>query len=272
MAVWRAVGPPPAPAGSATPASKSTRGHVHLFSCRQLGGARWLAHPRRSGSQGVEATARAATALDNEAADPVSVVGVDDRHQDPDHLPRSAAGRVPPPRSNIRRETTLARGPRRVSSGPDDSGLAGGRATGPCAWGHTRVENGPVGFAGVGQDWGWCWREPVPAWDQDTEKSREIRAFSVSRALPMVTSPSDRAGWSPHPEINPMDEHQESSPFLPLPRKLLDRGDLAEMFGVTRETIRDWQKRGLLPGPIVVGTKPLWRAEAIAALLEGGVM
>jgi hypothetical protein len=66
-----------------------------------------------------------------------------------------------------------------------------------------------------------------------------------------------------------MDEHQESS-HPPLPDRLLDRGDLARMFQVSRETIRDWQKRGLLPGPIVVGTKPFWTPQAIAVLLEGG--
>jgi hypothetical protein len=67
-----------------------------------------------------------------------------------------------------------------------------------------------------------------------------------------------------------MDEHQESS-HPPLPDRLFDRGDLSRMFHVSPETIRDWQKRGLLPVPIVVGTKPFWTPQAIAALLEGGV-
>jgi hypothetical protein len=64
-----------------------------------------------------------------------------------------------------------------------------------------------------------------------------------------------------------MDEPQETSTDAALPKRLLDRGDLARLFHVTRETIRIWERKGKLPEPLVVGLKPLWRAETIAALL-----
>jgi hypothetical protein len=66
-----------------------------------------------------------------------------------------------------------------------------------------------------------------------------------------------------------MDDPRKILPPPALP-ELLDRGDLARLFHVTRPTILAWERQGKLPGPLVAGLKPLWSAESIAALLGRG--
>jgi excisionase family DNA binding protein len=47
--------------------------------------------------------------------------------------------------------------------------------------------------------------------------------------------------------------------------------DLAEMFYVTKDTIREWKRDGRLPAPLKVGKRLLWRAEQLAEILAGPV-
>jgi predicted DNA-binding transcriptional regulator AlpA len=54
------------------------------------------------------------------------------------------------------------------------------------------------------------------------------------------------------------------------PKRMLSRRDVADMFGVSPETVGEWVRRGLLPSPLRIGRKLFWTPEAIAALLEGG--
>jgi predicted DNA-binding transcriptional regulator AlpA len=56
-------------------------------------------------------------------------------------------------------------------------------------------------------------------------------------------------------------------PPAPIPARLLDRRDLAALFGVRTETIASWQKRGALPPAITLGKKSYWAPASIAALL-----
>jgi hypothetical protein len=64
-----------------------------------------------------------------------------------------------------------------------------------------------------------------------------------------------------------MDDPQQSPPHPDLPARTLDRGDLSRIFRVTRQTIRDWERKGRLPKPMSVNPKPLWEAGVIAELL-----
>jgi hypothetical protein len=53
----------------------------------------------------------------------------------------------------------------------------------------------------------------------------------------------------------------------PLPPRLYGRRDLAELFGVTTETIRAWEQRDILPPPLKLGGRAMWDPRVIAALL-----
>jgi predicted DNA-binding transcriptional regulator AlpA len=54
-----------------------------------------------------------------------------------------------------------------------------------------------------------------------------------------------------------------------LPPRMLSRGDVADLFGVTRETVKRWEQAGKLPSPVRVGRHSFWRPTAILAVLDG---
>jgi DNA-binding transcriptional MerR regulator len=49
---------------------------------------------------------------------------------------------------------------------------------------------------------------------------------------------------------------------------MLDRRDLARLFRVRTETIRNWERRGILPPPTMMGARPYWSPASIAALVR----
>jgi predicted DNA-binding transcriptional regulator AlpA len=59
-------------------------------------------------------------------------------------------------------------------------------------------------------------------------------------------------------------------PARALPERLLNRRAVADLFGISRETLRVWEKRGLLPTPLRMGRRAYWDPRVIVALLEDG--
>jgi predicted DNA-binding transcriptional regulator AlpA len=53
----------------------------------------------------------------------------------------------------------------------------------------------------------------------------------------------------------------------PPPERLWRRSDLATLFGVGMETIRNWERNGTLPKPVVLSRRSFWRPAEIEAFL-----
>jgi predicted site-specific integrase-resolvase len=58
-------------------------------------------------------------------------------------------------------------------------------------------------------------------------------------------------------------------PSAPPPERYWRRGDLATLFSVSLETVRNWQRQGRLPEPAVtIAGRAYWRPEDIRGLLD----
>jgi predicted DNA-binding transcriptional regulator AlpA len=59
---------------------------------------------------------------------------------------------------------------------------------------------------------------------------------------------------------------EPSRPELP---ELIDLPAMAERFGVTPRTIRDWVRAGTFPSPVKLGARSVWTPETVARFLNG---
>lgn len=57
---------------------------------------------------------------------------------------------------------------------------------------------------------------------------------------------------------------------IPNPKLLVSAYEAAEMLGISRSTLYDFNQRGIIPLPVHLGRRTLWRADELRQWVEAG--